>query len=74
MSILDTKIEFLKGVGPKKADCLNKELSIFSFYDLLNFFPFRYIDRSKLYQIKDIFSFEVDVQILGLVHGKKLIG
>ena len=74
MSILETKIEFLKGVGPKKADCLNKELSIFSFYDLLTYFPFRYIDRSKLYQIKDILSFEVDLQILGLVHSKKLIG
>ncbi|MBJ05398.1 MAG: ATP-dependent DNA helicase RecG [Flavobacteriales bacterium] len=74
MSILDTKIEFLKGVGPRRASYLNKELSIFSFYDLLTFFPFRYIDRSKLYLINQLTSFETDLQIMGAVKNKKILG
>ena len=54
MSILDTKIEFLKGVGPKKSILLNNELSIFTFLDLLTFYPFRYLDRTNFYNINQI--------------------
>ena len=74
MSILDTKIEFLKGVGPKRSLLLNQELSIFSFWDLLNFFPYRHVDRSKFHTINQIQSFDVDVQIIGYVKSKKNIG
>lgn len=74
MSILDTKIEFLKGVGPKRALLLNKELSIFSFSDLLNYFPYRYVDRSKFYKIHQISGFDVDVQVIGFVRKKHMIG
>ena len=74
MSILDTKIEFLKGVGPKRSLLLNKELSIFSFKDLLSFFPYRYVDRSKFYKIKQILSCDLDVQIVGFVKSKKYLG
>ena len=42
MDLLQTKIEYLKGVGPKRAELLNKELGIFTFQDLLDYFPFRY--------------------------------
>ena len=51
---LQTKIEFLKGVGPKKAEMLQKELGIFTFGDLLQHYPFRYIDKTKFHRIKDI--------------------
>lgn len=51
---LDTPIEFLKGVGPRRAELLKKELEIFTFGDLLQHIPFRYVDRSKIYLIKDI--------------------
>ena len=51
---LDTSIEYLKGVGPKRADLLKKELHIFTFKDLILFFPFRYIDRSRFYKIAEI--------------------
>lgn len=55
MSDLSTRdIKFLPGVGPKKAELLNKELKIFSFEDLLYYFPYKYIDRSRTYKIKEI--------------------
>lgn len=54
MNFLDTPIEYLKGVGPARAEALRKELSLFTFGDLLTFFPFRYVDRSKFYTIAGI--------------------
>jgi ATP-dependent DNA helicase RecG len=74
LSILDTKIEFLKGVGPARSLLLNKDLSIYSFYDLLNFFPFRYVDRSKFYKINQIIHFDADIQLIGTVINKQTIG
>jgi ATP-dependent DNA helicase RecG len=64
---LATKIEFLKGVGPKRAELLNKELGIFTFGQLLNHYPFRYIDKSKVYQITDIESDEITIQLKGKI-------
>ena len=55
MSDLSTRdIKFLPGVGPKKAELFNKVLKIFSFEDLLYYFPYKYIDRSRTYKIKEI--------------------
>lgn len=51
---LDTPIEFLKGVGPVKGDLLKKELNIHTFHHLLYHFPYRYADRTRLYQISEI--------------------
>lgn len=62
-NILNTSIEFLKGVGPKRADLLRSELNIYRFRDLLNYFPFRYVDRSKTVQIKEILESLGNVQI-----------
>ena len=45
--LLDTDIKYLQGVGPKRAELLNKELNIFTYRDLLYFFPYKYIDRTK---------------------------
>ena len=74
MSILDTKIEFLKGVGTKRALLLNREFSIFCFLDLLTFFPFRYVDRSKFYKLNEIETYDVNVQVVGFVKQKKILG
>ena len=52
-SYLNTKIEFLKGVGPVRAELLSEELGIRTILDLLNHFPFRYVDRTKFHLIKD---------------------
>lgn len=51
---LSSPIEYLKGVGPQKADLLKTELRIFTFQDLLTHYPFRYVDRTKFYKIKEI--------------------
>lgn len=66
-NILQTPIEYLKGVGPSKADLLKKELNIFTYGNLLHLFPFRYVDRSKFYKISEINSVETDVQIIGKI-------
>ena len=71
---LDTAVEFLKGVGPKRAELLQKELGIFTCGQLLNYFPFRYIDRTRFYKINELGSDLPYVQILGRITSKELIG
>lgn len=70
----DTKIEFLKGVGPKRAEMLRKELSIATFGQLLVYYPFRYIDKSKVYSIADINSEEAYIQLKGKITELKTLG
>ena len=67
MNILDQPIEFLKGVGPVKADLLKKELSIFTCGDLLLSFPYRYEDRTKFHKIKDLSDKSDTVQLRGFL-------
>ena len=64
---LNSPIQFLKGVGENRARLLQTELGINSFEDLLNYFPFRYVDRSKFNRIKDIDSQSQYVQIIGKI-------
>lgn len=71
---LDTTIEYLKGVGPKRAELLQKELRIYTYDDLLNYFPFRYIDRTRFYKINELDTDLPYVQILGRITGKEQIG
>jgi ATP-dependent DNA helicase RecG len=63
----DTPIEYLKGVGPLRAESLKKELGIFTCGDLLYYFPFRYIDRSKFYKTTELTSDLPYVQLKGKV-------
>ena len=68
MSDLSTRdIKFLPGVGPKKAELFNKELKIFSFEDLLYYFPYKYIDRSRTYKIKEIDGNMPYIQLRGKI-------
>ena len=53
-NFLNTPIDYLKGVGPNRSEILKKEFHIFTFKDLLYFFPFSYIDRTNFYKIKEI--------------------
>lgn len=64
---LDTAIEYLKGVGPSRADFLKKELSIFSLRDLLYQFPYRYIDKTQFHRIRDLSEDSGAVQIRGIL-------
>ncbi|MBL7924289.1 MAG: ATP-dependent DNA helicase RecG [Bacteroidia bacterium] len=73
---LDTKIEYLKGVGPQRAELLRKELGISDFAGLLNHYPFRYVDRSKFHSISNLTEDLPYVQVKGTisrisVHGGK---
>ena len=66
-SFFDTSLEFLKGVGPIRAKLLIQELGLKKYKDLLYFFPFRYIDRSKFHSINEIDNANIDIQIKGQV-------
>ncbi len=63
--LLQTPIEYLKGVGPQKAAILAKELEIFTFENLLLYFPFRHEDRSAVHQIKDLNEDMPYIQVIG---------
>ena len=67
MHILDTPIDFLKGVGPLRSDLLKKELRIFNYGDLLMHYPFRYIDRSKIHTIAELRESMPNIQLKGKI-------
>lgn len=58
-------IKFLTGVGPKRAELLNKQLGIYTYYDLVHYYPFRYVDRSRIYKIAELQSDMPYVQLKG---------
>ena len=66
-NFLQTPIEFLKGVGPQKAEALKKELRIFSYQDLLEYFPFRYVDRSKFHRTSELQQVDGFAQLKGRI-------
>lgn len=67
-------IKYLQGVGPQRAAILNKELNIYSFRDLLYYFPYKYVDRSRLYYIHEIDGNMPYVQLKGQVLSFETIG
>src|SRR5690606_31511327 len=80
---LITPIEYLKGVGPQKGELLRKELQVFTLGDLLQHYPFRYIDRTKFYKIHQLSADLSGAQVLGRLvklqeagekRGRRLIG
>jgi len=72
--ILNTSIEFLKGVGPNRAKLIKSELKILTFRDLLFQFPFKYIDKTSYHKISEIKSLKTEVQIIGSISDLKEIG
>lgn len=73
-SILASPIEYLKGVGPQRADLLKKELGIFTFNDLLEHFPNRHIDRTKISLIRDITPQTEFIQVAGKLVSMDMAG
>ncbi len=70
-NLLLTPIEYLKNVGPTRGALLRKELNIHKFADLVNFYPNRYIDRTKYYKINELSKAVAEVQIIGkIIHIK----
>ncbi|WP_040280916.1 ATP-dependent DNA helicase RecG [Psychroserpens damuponensis] len=72
-SKLQTPIDYLKGVGPNRADLLRSELGIHTYQDLINVFPNRYLDRTKYYKINQLQRNSAEVQIVGKITGFKEI-
>ncbi len=73
-SILGNPIEYLKGVGPVRAELLQKELGIFTFGDLLEHFPYRHVDRTRINLIREIGPATEYVQLAGRVISVELLG
>ncbi len=72
--ILLKDIKYIQGIGPKRAELLNKELNIFTYRDLLYYFPYRYIDRSQFYKINEINGEMQYVQLRGEISHIELMG
>lgn len=72
--ILDTPIEYLKGIGPSRAELLRKEIEVGTFGEMLHYYPFRYVDRSKFYTISEIDSDTAWLQLKGKIISMQTIG
>ena len=72
--MLDRPIEYLKGIGPQRAEVLKKELNIFLYKDLLTYFPFRYVDRTKFHTISQASDEMPFIQLRGFLLKMDLVG
>ena len=71
--LLQTPIEYLKGVGPNRGELLRKELGIYKYGDLVLLFPNRYIDRTRYYKINELTPTNAEVQLIGKIISLKTI-
>ncbi|MDW3196688.1 MAG: ATP-dependent DNA helicase RecG [Cytophagales bacterium] len=67
-------LEYLKGVGPQRAELLQKELDIMTYGDLLQHFPFRYEDRTKFYKIREVNEHMPYIQLIGQIIKMEMVG
>jgi len=72
-NFLQTPIDYLKGVGPNRADLLKKELGIHTFQDLMHLFPNRYLDRTQYYKINTLQRTNAEIQIVGKITNLKTV-
>jgi ATP-dependent DNA helicase RecG len=72
--VFQTPVEYLKGVGPSRAEVLKKELQIVNFDDLLRHFPYKHIDRTRFYKLRDIHPDMPYVQVIARLTRKEIIG
>jgi ATP-dependent DNA helicase RecG len=73
-NFFDTSLEFIKGVGPQRAALLQKELKLFTFGDLIQYYPFRHEDRSQFYKVNEVNETMPHVQLKGKITDFELIG
>ena len=71
---LNTPIEYLKGIGPQRGESLRKELRVFTFQDLLTFYPYRYVDRTKFHKVNEINEEMAFVQLRGRIIRTETLG
>lgn len=73
MSLLETPIEYLKGVGPQRGDLLRMELNIHKYGDLIHLFPNRYIDKTQYFKINQLQNTNSEFQIIGKIINVKTV-
>ena len=73
-SLRRSELTYLKGVGPKRAELLEKELGLKTFYDLVHHFPTHYVDRSTVYKVKDLTGEMPMVQLRGRFVTMNVVG
>ena len=73
-NFFNTKIEYLRGVGTQRAQLLQKELGLFTYGDLIQRYPFRYLDRTQFYNIVDLHDDLPYVQVKGVLRGREVLG
>jgi ATP-dependent DNA helicase RecG len=73
-AISEQKIMYLPGVGPKKAEILRKEIQVESWEDLLYYFPYKYIDRSKFFTVREISDTNTYIQLKGRIRNYQTLG
>lgn len=73
-ALLQSPIEYLKGVGPQKGELLRKELQIETFGDLLRYYPFRYVDRSIVHTVRELNPLTQYIQLKGKISGFRQLG
>ncbi len=73
-NILETPVEYLKGVGSAKADLLKKELGIHTFGDLLSAYPYRYVDKTRFHKIRELTQESGEVQLKGVLRRLEVMG
>ena len=73
-NFLNTPVEYLMSVGPQRAALLKKELRIFNYSNLLTYYPFRYVDRTKFYKVKEINADLPFVQLRGKITHTEMVG
>ena len=74
MDIAKADIKYIQGIGAKRAELLNKELNVRSVEDLLYYFPYRYIDRSRTYTIREITGSMPYIQLKGRILSFEMMG
>lgn len=74
VNLLETPIEYLKGVGQKKGELFKKEFNIFTYNDLLHYFPYRHVDKSKIYKISELRSEGAYIQFRGKITNYEIVG
>ncbi|MGI4887156.1 MAG: ATP-dependent DNA helicase RecG [Janthinobacterium lividum] len=74
MSFFNTRLEFLRGVGAQRGQLLGKELGLFTYGDLIQRYPFRYLDRTQFYNVVDLHEDLPYVQVKGILHNRQLVG
>ena len=73
-NFFQTKLEHLRGVGLQRAQLLGKELGLFTYGDLIQRYPFRYLDRTQFYNVVDLHDELPFVQVKGILRGREVIG